>query len=168
MLISGSDYACNTLEQLTSNGIVAHLNCAPELSNKLKGRDENAKPLLMHLNIHYIVAHSLDQFDSFVKGAKFIEEAKKENGKVLVNCARGRSRSVAVVLFYFMFCEGKTLRDAYMMVKQARPFAGPSRHLRPQLLACEMKILGKQSFNLKDNWADQVAGAMRESQKKSE
>ncbi len=62
---------------------------------------------------------------------------------MVVNCARGRSRSVSVVLFFAMRHMDMTLREAYAHVKKIRPLIGPSKHLRPQLSAAEQHVRGQ-------------------------
>jgi hypothetical protein len=124
-----------------------HINCAPELLLP-------AHKGLMVVSVRYKVAYQLEQLPMFETTAKAIHEA---GGAVLVNCARGRSRSVAVVLFYLMRYENMTLGEAYIEVKAARPFAGPSRHLQLQLDAIELKLFGKQSFDPTKKWALQAS-----------
>ncbi len=123
-----------------------HLNCAPELLlPPRKG--------LEVLSIRYKVARPLEQLELFEEAAKAMQEAP---GTVLVNCARGRSRSVAVVLFFLIKYEHMTLAEAYCKVKAARPFAGPSRHLQVQLDAIELHLFQRQSFDPTQKWAAQV------------
>lgn len=56
----------------------------------------------------------LEQLTLFVDVAKKIKAAKGKGGNVLVNCARGRSRSVAIVLFYLMVEESLTLKEGIL------------------------------------------------------
>ncbi len=131
-----------------THDFVLQLNCAPELH--MPPREQ---PRLTVFKIRYRVTNPLEQLALFEEAAKVVSEAQ---GKVLVNCARGRSRSVAVVLFYLLKFEKMTLRQAYIKVKTARPFAGPSRWLQTQLDAIELHLLGQQSFTSNKKWADQV------------
>lgn len=67
---------------------------------------------------------------------------------VLVNCARGRSRSAAIVIGYLMRTNGMTLQEAYCHVKMARPFIGPHFPLRRELIRLEQKWLGVPETSL--------------------
>ena len=149
IVLTGKKFACAPRHQLIDQGYTHHLNVALELlvpqSTKIK---------FLSLDVHYKVRDTLSQRETFEKAADFIDSCRKANGKCLVNCARGRSRSVAVVLYYLMSRENMSLRDAYVIVKNIRPLAGPSRHLMPQLLALEIELRGRPSFTGK-KWAEQ-------------
>mmetsp|Transcript_19257 Transcript_19257/g.31787 ORF Transcript_19257/g.31787 Transcript_19257/m.31787 type:complete len:199 (+) Transcript_19257:400-996(+) len=98
--------------------------------------------------IHY---RQNDVKASFQPCIQFIEEAKGK-GICLVHCARGRSRSAAVVLAYLMIKEGMNLKQAYLHVKKRRPYIGPAGVLRPQLIALE-QLLGMEQSLTVETWS---------------
>ena len=122
------------------------MNAAPEIGRRLGGTGKWS-PVVFTAAVHYKVATPLAQLDLFMAASEFIASAPP-GSTVLVNCARGRSRSVALVIFHLMRTRRLSLRDAYVLVKTKRPFAGPSRHLQPQLQAMEMHLHGCQQSTL--------------------
>lgn len=112
-----------TVANFSSLGVTVHVNCAAELGGA-------RAPLLpgvlrVDLAVAYRSSDASAQRAVFEKGAAAMVAARDANGRALVNCARGRSRSVAVVLYYLMRHEDMSLRDAYTTLKAARPMIGP-------------------------------------------
>ncbi len=59
----------------------------------------------------------------------FIEEGRKsrgDQGKVLVHCYQGKSRSVAIILAYLMRFHRMNIDEALSLVRDARPMACPN------------------------------------------
>lgn len=63
---------------------------------------------------------------------KFIDDALK-NGRVLVHCNAGISRSVSIVIAYLMSRRQQSLREALRLVKSVRPRANPNEGFMKQL-----------------------------------
>uniref|UniRef100_A0A2P2JH78 protein-tyrosine-phosphatase n=1 Tax=Rhizophora mucronata TaxID=61149 RepID=A0A2P2JH78_RHIMU len=76
---------------------------------------------------------------------EFIDEAKRQNGGVLVHCFVGRSRSVTIVLAYLMKKHGMSLSQALEHVKSRRPQAGPNAGFISQLQEFEKSLQGQPS-----------------------
>ena len=57
---------------------------------------------------------------------RFIGEARRGGGAVLVHCMCGVSRSATLVLSYLMAAEGMTLRAAFAHAKARRPVIAPN------------------------------------------
>lgn len=55
-----------------------------------------------------------------------MEEAKATNGRVLVHCVQGVSRSVTVIIAYLIFKEKMTYDEASDLVKRVRGIASPN------------------------------------------
>ncbi|CAG04828.1 unnamed protein product, partial [Tetraodon nigroviridis] len=75
------------------------------------------------IRYHGVEASDCKVFDLrpfFSDAAQFIHEALWQQGKVLVHCARGISRSAALVLAYLMLREGLTLVEAVEAVRRHR------------------------------------------------
>ena len=72
----------------------------------------------------------------------FIDAALAGNGKVLVHCQAGVSRSATIVIGYLMHHHKMTLDDAHMHTKQRRPCVYPNAGFRQQLIALHRKIHG--------------------------
>ncbi|NXL89146.1 DUS28 phosphatase, partial [Alectura lathami] len=74
-----------------------------------------------------------DLYRYFEQCGHAIEEAVGSGGKCLVYCKNGRSRSAAVCTAYLMRHRHLALRDAFEMVKAARPVAEPNAGFWSQL-----------------------------------
>lgn len=77
------------------------------------------------------------QVGPFQESIEVILKAKQEGKVAFVHCMRGRSRSASTVIAYLMKENDMTLKDAYYLVKERRPFIGPHRHLKTQLIQLE-------------------------------
>jgi len=64
----------------------------------------------------------------------FLEEVKKKGGKVLVHCLIGKSRSVSIVIAYFILNMGYSYEKAYNHVKIRRFIAEPNYGFAKQLM----------------------------------
>ncbi|XP_067337068.1 dual specificity protein phosphatase 19-like isoform X3 [Channa argus] len=63
----------------------------------------------------------------------FIDQAREQNGVVLVHCNAGVSRSSSIVIGYLMMREGLSFDEAYSQVKLARPSMHPNPGFYQQL-----------------------------------
>ncbi|XP_061140714.1 dual specificity protein phosphatase 19-like [Syngnathus typhle] len=63
----------------------------------------------------------------------FIDQAREQDGVVLVHCNAGVSRSAAIVTAYLMQSEGLAFDEAYRQVKLARPSSRPNPGFQHQL-----------------------------------
>ncbi|NXP45800.1 DUS28 phosphatase, partial [Heliornis fulica] len=74
-----------------------------------------------------------DLYGYFEQCTDAIEEAVKSGGKCLVYCKNGRSRSAAICTAYLMRHRQLPLKDAFEIVKTARPVAEPNAGFWSQL-----------------------------------
>jgi len=153
-LFLGSFYNVLDEPSLQTLGITHLLNVAPELETSPKKGVEYKK-----LGIEDMVNYKdlsdpnlKEQFDNFEEAFKFIDCAKDNNGKVLVHCMRGRSRSASVVIAYLMARQKMSLKDAFVHVKQKRPIIGPHSHLKQQLIVFEFQLFKSNSLHKSTDW----------------
>lgn len=74
------------------------------------------------------------------RSVDFIEKAKASNGRVLVHCLAGISRSATIAIAYIMKRMTMTLDEAYRFVKEKRPTISPNFNFLGQLLDFEKKL----------------------------
>eukprot|EP01119_Soliformovum_irregulare_P017950 TRINITY_DN5421_c0_g1_i1.p1 TRINITY_DN5421_c0_g1~~TRINITY_DN5421_c0_g1_i1.p1 ORF type:complete len:155 (+),score=7.45 TRINITY_DN5421_c0_g1_i1:79-543(+) len=79
----------------------------------------------------------------FSECAEFISSARR-NGKVLVHCYAGISRSPTIIISYLMATSKLTLDCAHDMVRRARPFIWPNAGFRKQLEHFEQTIFAQR------------------------
>ncbi len=76
---------------------------------------------------------------------RFIEDALTSNDSacVLVHCASGVSRSVALVIHYLMRKQGSSCNEALLLIRAVHPAAQPNQGFLSQLEALELKLAGR-------------------------
>jgi len=82
----------------------------------------------------------------FQTAYEYVEEARRNHGKVLVHCAAGLNRSATVTIALKMLLENLTLKEAAESVKRMRSQIAPFKDNREELLKFEMKIRGCNSL----------------------
>lgn len=73
-------------------------------------------------------------------GNEFITTAKKHNGKVLVHCNAGVSRSTSVVIGYLIMICGFSFGEAYDLVKSKRSCIRPNDGFLKQLKKLQISL----------------------------
>ena len=88
----------------------------------------------------------------FPQIVEFIEEAIEDEGRVLVHCNLGVSRSSSAVLAYLMENKCWTLGDAYIFLKDRRPIIRPNHSFLRQLSQYEEKVFGSVYTDIDQMW----------------
>jgi len=70
-----------------------------------------------------------------------IENHRNANGKILINCEMGISRSATICLMYLVRCQNRTLRQAYYELKRLRPCIHPNTYFWRAMILYEKKWL---------------------------
>lgn len=76
----------------------------------------------------------------FLEAASVLDRWVREGNKIMVHCFAGMSRSVSVVITYFMVYKGWSYDVAYMHLKQRRFQTNPHRDFIPILKEIELSI----------------------------
>jgi len=135
-LYLGSGISAQNQRLLIDYGITAILNVTAE-----KYGVQNAFPDKFEYLRIPVEDNSTDKIiDYFEQASEFIEKIKIQNGKILVHCVAGMSRSPSVVLAYLMKFHKMTLKDAWLHVRNARKMARPNVYFWIQLIEYEKRI----------------------------
>ncbi|KAJ4458464.1 putative dual specificity MAP kinase phosphatase [Paratrimastix pyriformis] len=79
---------------------------------------------------------------------KFLADAASANGRVLVHCTAGMSRSITLVLAHLMQCWRMHLLDAWILVKTRHPLASPIIPFFQLLINFEQTLYGSTSITI--------------------
>ncbi|XP_050206050.1 protein-tyrosine-phosphatase MKP1-like [Mercurialis annua] len=130
----GSDAVAKNREILRQNGITHVLNCVGFVCPEYFKSDLVYKTLwLQDSPSEDITSILYDVFDYF-------EDVRENDGKVLVHCCQGVSRSTSLVIAYLMWREGQSFEDAFQYVKAARGVTNPNMGFACQLLQCQKRV----------------------------
>ncbi|XP_076025517.1 dual specificity protein phosphatase 19-like [Genypterus blacodes] len=88
---------------------------------------------LVYKTVHILDLPDTDITSYLEECSVFIDQAREQNGVVLVHCNAGVSRSSSVLIGYLMLKEGLTFDEAYKQVKKARPSICPNPGFYRQL-----------------------------------
>lgn len=117
-LFLGSQYTKAGLKKLKDLGITAIVNMRTH-NVYVKARYEGIKYL--HLPT---VDNTPPPLEDLLKGATFIDNEIKNNGKVYVHCRQGLGRGPTMALAY-LIKTGLTFDDAFALIKRVRSFINP-------------------------------------------
>ncbi|XP_015699315.1 dual specificity protein phosphatase PHS1-like isoform X1 [Oryza brachyantha] len=116
--------------------------CANEI-----GQAESQQPgVFDYRNFSINDDENADISDVFKDASDFIDYVEHLNGKVLVHCFEGKSRSATVVLAYLMLRKNFTLAKAWNMLKKVHRRAHPNDGFARVLLDLDRKLHGKVSM----------------------
>ena len=96
------------------------------------------------IKIEYIRVPVMDRFQEDIKKYfnetnRFIENVKKD-GKVLIHCQAGISRSPTIGIAFLMKMNKLSFNDAFSLVKEKRPIIEPNLAFIQALLEYEIEL----------------------------
>ncbi|KAK2508159.1 hypothetical protein MC885_018665, partial [Smutsia gigantea] len=125
-LLLGSQDTAHDLDTLKKHKVTHILNVAYGV--------ENAFPSdFMYKSIPILDLPETNILSYFPECFEFIEQAKMNDGVVLVHCNAGVSRAVAIVIGFLMSSEEISFTSAFSLVKNARPSMCPNAGFLEQL-----------------------------------
>lgn len=135
ILIFSSQDVVNDFQLLKSNGITHIVNAGVGISN------------VFPKNFTYLNVNLLDLPDSDIRCHfdtvfEFMKNAIDKDGRVLIHCNAGVSRSATLSIAYIMKFEGKRFNEAYSQVKSARPSIRPNDGFERQLRLYDQELFG--------------------------
>jgi atypical dual specificity phosphatase len=102
-----------------------------------------------YLRIPIKDSSSANLFEYFDQVAEMIEKTRENNdGKTLIHCVAGVSRSVSLILAYLMKYQKMSLKTAFHHVKSIRPQIRPNTGFFKQLIDYEERIHGSSSVQM--------------------
>jgi len=135
-LYLGSAAHASQLELLERLGITALLNVSPNCKNHWPDKFEYRTIPVEDNSTADIKAH-------FNQAIAFINHIKSKNGKILVHCKAGVSRSATLCLAYLISNRKMNLDEAYNEIKQKRRVISPNFNFMGQLLSWQKEQLGQ-------------------------
>ncbi|XP_066116243.1 dual specificity protein phosphatase 18 [Saccopteryx bilineata] len=140
-LYISSGVAANNKLMLSSNQITTVINVSVAVVNTL------------FEDIQYIqvpiadtpVSRLCDFFDSI---ADHIHSVEMKQGRTLLHCTAGVSRSAALCLAYLMKYHAMSLLDAHTWTKSCRPIIRPNSGFWEQLIHYEFQLFGKNTVHM--------------------
>lgn len=86
--------------------------------------------------------------DYFDEVADKIEDIRQKDGKSLVHCVAGVSRSVSLVMAYLMKYSDMSLKEAFHHVRSVRPQVRPNLGFFKQLIEYEERLHGTTTVSM--------------------
>ena len=126
--------AAKNNELLNKNGITHIINCAADFCANVYENEYN------YLSF-YLKDHVMENIECvFYESIQYIEKAKESNGKVLVQCIQGISRSVSIIIAYLIYKNKMTYDKAFELVQSKRAIASPNFGFAIQLQNFYMRL----------------------------
>ena len=133
IFLSGEEVASN-LELLKENNITHVLNCAGHYcSNFFQDEFE-------YLKLDLYDGKNEDVSCFFLLVIEYLQSCISKNGKVLIHCQQGVSRSSSFLIMYLMWCTKMPFVDVFEDVKLKRGICNPNTGFIYQLLMWEKRL----------------------------
>ncbi|XP_072292941.1 dual specificity protein phosphatase 19-like [Eucyclogobius newberryi] len=126
LLLASQDVA-HDMETLRTHQVTHVLNVAYGVSNPFPKQ-------LVYKTLPILDIPDTDITAYLEECSSFIDQARDQNGIVLVHCNAGVSRSASIVIGYLMARERLSFNEAHSQVLSARPSARPNAGFYHQLL----------------------------------
>jgi len=150
-LYLGDQVSADDIEVLDNLGIRYVVN-ATVSPNPFENQHPSKRDLrkFCYLNCHIEDYESSDIRQHFKSTKEFIDKARTQNGRVLVHCAAGMSRSPTLMISYLMQRNKWTLRQSFLYVRERRPIIYPNAGFIAQLIEFEKECYGTASMKPDD------------------
>ncbi|XP_052832659.1 serine-rich adhesin for platelets isoform X2 [Octopus bimaculoides] len=125
-LYLGSEWNASNYEELEENGVTSILNISREIDNFFPEK-------FIYMNVREFDNEFTDLMKHWKRTHEFIRKTKEDNGKVLVHCKMGISRSASTVIAFKMKEDCCTFKEAFDFVKEKRGVIKPNKAFITQL-----------------------------------
>lgn len=133
-------YSEPTIDEVTDFDVI--INVAQEIKN-YTSEVQKINNSVIHKNIEYYFipwTHNSRLTSDFPKLTQLIDDALKNNKKVLIHCQCGVSRSASLIMAYFMKIHRSGYNDAYRRLKEIVPQISPNLSLIYELMEWGEKL----------------------------
>jgi dual specificity MAP kinase phosphatase len=134
-LYLGNERDAADRDRLKELGITHILNVTSHLPLFFEGEDDLT---YCRLSASDSAHQNLTQY--FQRAFEFIDAARKHNGKVMIHCQAGVSRSSTVVIAYIMKHSSLSMSSAFHFVKSKRTIIAPNFNFMGQLMDFEQQL----------------------------
>lgn len=149
----GSHAAAASVQTLAAQGISHVLNCTNQPG--AHGADAAVSGTrYLSLGLLDSTADLPHMPAALQAGVRFIDEAIRADGRVLVHCHRGISRSVTLVIAYMIWAHRLTAEAAFVQVRRARRVADPNLGYWVSLKEWERQVLEPEGADEAPSAAD--------------
>ena len=122
----GSEWVAKNEALLRKHGVTHILNAASQIVTSAPG--------FVTMNLSMVDGGGESLLSHVFATTLFIDEALRQKGKVLVHCVEGVSRSVALVIAYFILKEKIDYQTMFKRIRTKRRVAGPNPKFIAQLI----------------------------------
>ncbi|KAG8508067.1 Dual specificity protein phosphatase 18 [Galemys pyrenaicus] len=136
--------AANNKSMLSSNHITTVINVSVEVVNAVYED-------IQYVQVPVADAPSSRLYDFFDPIADHIHSVEMKQGRTLLHCVAGVSRSAALCLAYLMKYHAMTLLDAHTWTKSCRPIIRPNNGFWEQLIHYEFELYSKNTVRMVDS-----------------
>ncbi|KAH9361767.1 dual specificity protein phosphatase 3-like [Haemaphysalis longicornis] len=137
----GDEGAARNKDYLHGLGVTHVLNTAegPQFGQVDTNQAFYASHSISYLGLRLVDIPQEDIAAHFEKCANFIDDCLEHNGKVLVNCRMGMSRSATIAIAYLMIKKGMTVDDGLRTLRMNRAVR-PNNGFLSQLVQLDTKL----------------------------
>ena len=94
-----------------------------------------------YLDIHIYDTHSEDAKKHFRITNRFIDEARRQDSKVLMHSVQGKSRAATFILAYMIGKEKMKLKEGLALLRQFVPEVEPNETFMQQLAEYDLSLI---------------------------
>lgn len=141
LVIGGREDAGNRAD-LIKLGVTHILNCALQVPNYFSED-------FIYEHIPILDDEKTDIKEMIAPVLRFLGDVEDNQGRCLVHCVSGVSRSVTAVIIYLMHRHKMCLRHSFDYLKSCRPFICPNEGFKVQLARMEVDLFGYTTVSKK-------------------
>lgn len=139
-LYLGNEMDAKNMAKLESEGIFHILNVTKNIPfyDQCVSDASKSKFVFKRISVNDTSDQNLRQH--FDEAFQFIDDAVRNNSKVLVHCQAGVSRSPTIVIAYLMYKQKLRMDPTYNRVREMRPIVAPNLIFMSQLMDFEAQL----------------------------